>query len=93
MEKSRNWKYKTVPHIKEYLENDFQRKKLIIEHEENRKYFKVEYFEEVANYCGISQATISQMHTRNLLPSYIVAIKLSEYLGIEVTTLFEIVEK
>lgn len=93
MDKSKNSKYKTVAHIKNYLENDFQRKKMIIEQTEKRKYFKVEYFEEVAEFCGISPSTVSQMHVRNLLPSYIVAIQLSKYLNVEVTTLFEVVEK
>ena len=92
MSAHKNLKYKVVSNIKDYLEQDFARKKIIFEHENKRKYFRVDYFREVGEYCGINASTVSQMHVRNLLPSYVVSVKMAEYLGVVASDIWEVVE-
>ncbi len=49
-------------------------------------------YEEVAEYCGVSPSTISQIRLKGLPPSYILGIKLAEFIGVEPTDIWAIEE-
>lgn len=52
-------------------------------------------YEEIAEYCGISPSTVSQLRLkgdRGLLPSYIVGIKIAEFIGVQPTDMWSIEE-
>lgn len=93
MSNAKNYMYEIKPKIKEFIERDYQKLKKFEESKSRRKYFKREYFEEVGEYCGVTGDTIQQVHRKNLSVSYIVAIKLSEWLKVDVQELFPIVKR
>lgn len=88
-----NARYEIKSNIKEIMEKDYLEKKEKWESVHDNKYFRVDYYDELAMYCGISPSTVSQMKQRNLFPSYIVAIKMSQWLKVDVTEIWEVVEK
>lgn len=49
-------------------------------------------YEEIGEYCGISPSTVAQIRLKNLQPSYIVAVKLSEFLGVDPSEIWEVVQ-
>ena len=49
-------------------------------------------YEEIAEYCGISPSTVSQLRLKGLLPSYIVANKIAEFMGVNPTDMWAIEE-
>ena len=49
-------------------------------------------YEEIGEYCGISPSTVAQIRLKNLQPSYVVAVKLSEFLGVEPSEIWEVVQ-
>lgn len=92
MTAKKNERYEVVSNFRNYIEQGFEKKKKYMMDNYGIKYTKLSYFEEIAKYCGINSSTISQMHIRNLNTSYLVAIKISEFLEVPVTDIWEIVE-
>lgn len=82
--KKKNNRYIIVSHAKELLTRYF------VKEYENKTYSDM--YEDIGLYCGISPSTVSQIRIKNLAPSYIVAIKLSELLGVKPTDIWEVVE-
>lgn len=50
-------------------------------------------YEEIAEYSGVSPSTVSQMRLKGLLPSYVVAIKISEFMGVQPTDVWVVEER
>jgi len=88
-----NSKFKVLSNVQHYLERDYQMLKAIKESDLDNKYFRKQYFNELALYCGVSPSTISQMHARNLHASYLLAIKISEFINVPVEKIWQVVEK
>lgn len=82
--KKKNNRFTIKSNVKEMLTKYF------IKNYEGKHYSDM--YEDIAEYCGISPSTVSQMRLKNLAPSYIVAIKLSELLEVEPTEIWEVVE-
>lgn len=49
-------------------------------------------YEEIAEYTGVSSSTVSHMRLKGLLPSYMVAMKVAEFMGVQPTDLWAIEE-
>lgn len=88
MAKATNYKYEIKPNIREYMDNDFFYKK-----SRNPRLKWSDYYEEVGALCGVSPSTISQIRLKELTPSLIVAIKLSEMLHVPINVLCKVTEK
>lgn len=85
--------YTIKSNAKEYIEKGYQKAKKEVETlNPEKEYTRIEFFTEVADFCGVSMATISQIHARNLKASYLTAIKISEFLGEYVADIWEVVE-
>lgn len=93
MPKKTNEKYIIESHAKDFIETHYWIKKGIIERTKQRRYFKTDYFEELAAHCGVDKATINQIHARNLSVSYITAVRIADFIGCEVTDIWKVVEK
>ena len=60
---------------------------------EDNKYERLsDMYEELGEYSGVSPSTISQMRHRNVAPSYTVAMKIAEYIGVAPTDIWAIEE-
>lgn len=92
MTRNKNTKYQVISNVSECLEKHYLTKKLEFESMHDIKYTRLRYFSEVARYCGIKQSTVSQMHVRNLNPSYIVAVKMSEFMNKDMLDVWQVVE-
>lgn len=82
--KKKNNRFTIKSNVKELLTEYF------IKNYEGKHYSDM--YEDIAEYCGISPSTVGQMRLKNLAPSYIVAVKLSELLEVEPTEIWEVVE-
>lgn len=62
---------------------------------ENRYKYETlsDFYEELGDYCGTSPSTIGQMRLNGLAPSYIVSVKISEFLNVPATDIWKVVEQ
>ena len=51
-----------------------------------------DFYEELGDYCGASPSTIGQMRLNGLAPSYIVSVKIAEFLNVAPTEIWRVVE-
>lgn len=82
--KAKNNRYIVVSNAKEVFDKFFK---------ENDYEILADMYEEIGEYSGVSPSTVGQMRLNGLLPSYISAIKIAEFLGVEPTDIWEIHEK
>ena len=84
--KQHNSRYKVVSKARSVLDKFF----------EEQGYERLsDMYEEIAEYCGISPSTVSQLRLKGdkgLLPSYIVGIKMAEFVGVQPTDMWAIEE-
>ena len=52
-----------------------------------------DFYEELGEYCGVSPSTIGQMRLKGLPPSVIAGQKIAEFLGVDFSDIWKIVEK
>ncbi|GFN31802.1 helix-turn-helix domain-containing protein [Paenibacillus xylaniclasticus] len=84
--KKKNMRYELVSHVKQVLAEHY------IKHYEQQGMKYSDMYEDIAEYCGVSPSTISQMKLKNTAPSYIVAVKMAEFVDRPVSDIFSIVE-
>ena len=83
--KSKNSRYYIVSNAKAIFDNFYK--------ENDWRYETLsDFYEEVGEYCGISPSTVGQMRLNGLAPSYIAGIKVAEFLGVEPTDIWKVVE-
>lgn len=81
--KSKNSRYVSVSHANKVFDEFF----------EEQGYERLsDMYEEIAEYSGVSPSTVAQMRLKGLLPSYISAIKIAEFIGVEPTDIWSIEE-
>ena len=51
-----------------------------------------DFYEELGEYCGVSPSTIGQMRLNGVAPSFIAGVKVAEFLGVETTDIWRVVE-
>lgn len=81
--KPKNTRYTIESKTKEVFDNFFK---------ENNYEILADMYEEIGEYAGISPSTVGQMRLNGLQPSYISAIKIAEFMGVEPTDIWEIKE-
>ncbi|MFJ7982308.1 helix-turn-helix domain-containing protein [Lysinibacillus xylanilyticus] len=91
MSNAKNSRYRVISNANDFMSQVYKSEKEL-RAINGQKYTLNDFCEEVAEYCGISPSTVSQIRIRNLQPSFIVSIKLAEFLEVDVSELFEIVE-
>lgn len=83
----KNNRYEVISHANEIITKFYE------EHKEERGYkLLTDMYEEIGEYCGISPSTVAQIRLKNLQPSYIVTVKLSEFLGVNASDIWEVVQ-
>ena len=83
--KSRNSRYYIVSNAKAIFDKFYK--------ENSSRYETLsDFYEEVGEYCGISPSTVGQMRLNGVAPSYIAGMKLAEFLGVEPTDIWLIIE-
>lgn len=88
-----NEKYEIKSNSSKYIEEGYLKRKEVVENLNGyRSFTRKEFFSEMAEYCGVKMSTVSQIHTRNLTTSYLVSIKIAEFLNVPVTKIWEVVE-
>ena len=92
MSKTKNSRYHIVSNLEEHMTRYFLSEKLQ-RFEKGEKYIWADLYEELGKYCGITPSTVSQMRLKGLSPSYIVGIKMSEFLGVSPTDIWSIVDE
>ena len=85
--KRANNRYEVVSHANKIITEFYEQNKDEMGYE-----LLTDMYEDIAEYCGISPSTVAQMRLKNLQPSYIVSVKLSEFLGVEPSDIWEVVE-
>lgn len=91
MSKTKNSRYHIVSNLEEHMTRYFLSEK-VVRFEKGEKYIWADLYEELSKHCGITPSTVSQMRLRGLFPSYIVAIKMSEFLGVSPTDIWRVVD-
>lgn len=83
--KSRNSRYRVVSNAKAIFDNYYK---------ENRGHYELlsDFYEELGEYSGVSPSTIAQMRLNGLAPSYIAGLKIAEFLDVEPSDIWLVVE-
>ncbi|WAX16635.1 hypothetical protein LC76P1_00198 [Lysinibacillus phage LC76P1] len=92
MARNTNYRYETKSNIRFHMDRDYKNRRASFE-AVGSDFKWSDYYEMLAKFCGVSPSTISQMRLKRAIPSLIVAVKLSEWLGVSVAELVSIVEK
>lgn len=91
MSKTKNSRYHIVSSLNEHMTRFFLSEREV-RTKKGMKYIWPDLYHELGKYCGIAPSTVCQMRLRGLFPSYIVAIKMSEFLGVSPTDIWSIVD-
>lgn len=83
--KAKNSRYYIISNAKEVFDKHY---------EANRDKYEVlsDMYEALGEYSGVSPSTIAQMRLNGLAPSYIAGVKISEFLGVQPTDIWKVVE-
>ena len=83
--KAKNSRYYVISNARDVFDNHY---------EANRDKYEVlsDMYEALGEYSGVSPSTIAQMRLNSLAPSYIAGIKISEFLGVQPTDIWRVVE-
>lgn len=80
--KKANIRYYVESHARKHFDKFIQ----------DNNYNLTEFYEEASNFVGVSASTIAQIRLRNLAPSFIVAQKISEFIGVPTSELWKVLE-
>lgn len=78
--KKANIRYYVVSNTRKYFDHFIERNNYTIN----------EFYEELSEFTGVSPSTIAQIRLRNIAPSFILAEKVSQFLGVPTSLLWEI---
>lgn len=83
--KPKNSRYYVISNAREVFDNYYQANK--------HKYdILADFYEELGEYCGASPSHIAQMRLNGLAPSFIASRKISEFLGVDIDDIWQVVE-